>query len=283
MSITLAEDMEGLRFANCVRGLEVDLRVVAEAFARDQPADRCLLVFFTPRSGSSWLTRIVSATQCLGFLEEYINPAFVRGVAAQMHATDQATLLAMLRRCARTDNLVFSMELRAIDVALFGEAEFFAAFDADPVAFLLWRDNIVAQGISLYRAVATQRYHSTDAATPPPAYDAAQITEWMRHIVEIENTNVTLLRQRGMHPKRLCYEEMVQDRAKTLMTIADALGVTLAVDHRTCCSMRALEKVADAWNRETEDRFRTECVGIVRELEAARLIRAPNDLGEAAT
>ncbi|HTC09285.1 MAG TPA: hypothetical protein VK726_10960 [Acetobacteraceae bacterium] len=78
------------------------------------------------------------------------------------------------------------MELRAIDVAPFGDGEFFAAFDADPVAFTLWRDNIVAQRISLYRAVATQRHHSTDALRPPPAYDAAQITEWMRHIVESE-------------------------------------------------------------------------------------------------
>lgn len=274
MSIALSEDMDGLRFANCVRGLEVDRRVVAEAIVRDQPADRCLLVFFTPRSGSSWLTRIVSATQRLGFLEEYLNPAFVRGVAAQMHATDQATLLAMLRRCARTDNLVFSMELRAVDVALFGEADFFAAFDSDPVAFLLWRDNIVAQGISLYRAVATQRYHSTDAATPPPAYDAAQITEWMRHIVEIENANVTLVRERGLHARRLCYEAMVQDRVATLTTIADAVGIALAADQPACGSTHALEKIADAWNRDTEGRFRGECGDFIRALEATRLIRS---------
>ena len=74
--------------------------LVADAFTRDQPADRRLLVCFTPRSGSSWPTRIVGATRPLGVLVEYINPAFTRDVAAQMHATDQATLLALLRRCA---------------------------------------------------------------------------------------------------------------------------------------------------------------------------------------
>lgn len=63
------------------------------------------------------------------------------------------------------------MELRTIDVAPLGDGEFFAAFDVDPVALILWRDNIVAQRISLYRAVATQHHHSTDALRPPPAYE----------------------------------------------------------------------------------------------------------------
>jgi LPS sulfotransferase NodH len=165
------------------------------------------------------------------------------------------------------------MELRAVDVALFGEAEFFAAFDADPVTFILWRDNIVAQGISLYRAVATQRYHSTDAPAPPPAYDAAQITEWMRHIAEIENANVALVRDRGLRAQRLQYEEMVRDRVATLMTIAQALGVTLPMDQLACECPGALEKIADVWNHDAEGRFRAECAETVRAVEAERLIR----------
>jgi LPS sulfotransferase NodH len=282
MSITITKDMDGLRFANCVRGLNVDSHVVAAALARDRPADRCLLVFFTPRSGSSWLTKIVSATRQLGFLEEYINPAFVRDVATQMHATDQATLLAMLLRCARTDNLMFSMELRAVDVALFGEVEFFAAFDGEPVVFVLWRDNIVAQGISLYRAVATRRYHSTEAPTPPPAYDAAQIARWMRHVVGIENANLTLLRKRGIPARYLCYEEMVQDHTATLTTIASAMRVTLAADRLASRPERALEKIADAWNQDTEDRFRTAGADFIRALEATRLIRHHIDTSQPA-
>src|ERR1700722_2503668 len=140
--------MDELRFSNIVKDLVVDPRIAARAIGTSRAADGCFLVFFTPRSGSSWLTKIVSATNSLGYLEEYINPEFMLDTAARMHSTYQATLLAMLKRWAKTDNGIFSMEVRAIDIELFDEAEFFAAFGAGTVIFFLWRDNIVAQGIS---------------------------------------------------------------------------------------------------------------------------------------
>lgn len=268
----LPDDLETQTFAQRVAGLVVDPWVAETAMTRDAPADRCLLVFFTPRSGSSWLTRAVSATRQLGFLEEYINPAFVRDVATQMQATDQRTLLAMLQRWARTDNGVFSMELRAIDAELFGEDALFAGLCADPVAFFLWRDDIVAQGISLFRAVTTRRYHSTDAPTPPPDYDAGQIVEWMRHVVEVENRNLLLLQRRGLGFRCLRYEDMVRDRAGTLARLATALDVTLPPDQLSPAAAHDLEKIADDWNDAAEQRLRREHGDAIRALEAERLI-----------
>src|SRR5690242_14824156 len=136
--------MREVGFTNYIRDLAIDPQVSEHVIATCAPADRCALVIFTPRSGSCWLTRIVAATGKLGFLEEYINPDFVREVALRMHATQQATLLAMLKRQARTDNGVFSMEARAIDIELFGEDEFFEAVGQNTITFMLWRDNIAA-------------------------------------------------------------------------------------------------------------------------------------------
>jgi LPS sulfotransferase NodH len=256
-----------------INGLVVDPQVAAHAIATSAAADRCALVFFTPRSGSSWLTKIVAATNSLGFLEEYINPDFILDVAKQMHASDPATLLAMLKRWAKTENGVFTMELRAVDVELFDERAFFDAFGAGTLVFFLWRDNIVAQGISLYRAIATNRYHSTDAPTAAPAYDADQIAEWMRHIVEIENKNLTLLQRRGLHARFLRYEDIIRDRATTLAMFADAVHVKLTEKQLSASRDGELHKIADQWNHGAEQRFRAERRDFIWDLEAQRLIR----------
>jgi LPS sulfotransferase NodH len=265
--------MDQRSFANRVKDLVIDPTVSAQAIANHAAADRCFLVFFTPRSGSSWLTKIVSATKRLGNLEEYINPDFIPDVARQMHATDQTTLLAMLKRWAKTKNGVFSMEVRAVDVQLFGETEFFDSFSPDTVIFYLWRDNIVAQGISLYRAVTTKRYHSTDTPTAPPDYDAEGIAEWIRHIVKIENANLMLLRRRGLHSRFLRYEDIVIDSAATLGILADAVGVELEAEQFAAGREQELHKIADEWNDSAEQRFREERRDFLGDLDGQRLIR----------
>lgn len=265
--------MASQSFTDRVKGVVVDPRVASHAIANITAADRCVLVFFTPRSGSSWLTKIVSATNSLGHLEEYINPDFILDVAKQMHVTHATALLAMLKRWAKTENGVFSMELRAIDIELFGETEVFEAFGAGTVIFFLWRDNIVAQGISLYRAVTTNRFHSTAARTHAPDYDADQIAEWMLHIVEIENKNLTLLQRRGLHARFLRYEDIIRDRATTLAILADAVRVDLTKEQLAASREGELHKIADEWNQSSEQRFREERRDFIWGLEAKRLIR----------
>jgi trehalose 2-sulfotransferase len=265
--------MDQLSFANRVKDLVIDPAVSAKAIANHAVADRYFLVFFTPRSGSSWLTKIVSATKSLGNLEEYINPDFVRDVAKHMHATDQTTMMAMLKRWAKSANGVFSMEVRAVDIQLFGEKEFFQAFSPDTVVFFLWRDNIVAQGISLYRAVTTKRYHSTDTPAPPPDYDPEQIDRWMQHIVKIENENLTLLQRRGLHARFLRYEDIIRDRATTLTMLADAVRIDLTKDQFATGREQDLHRIADEWNHDAEQRFRKERRDFVWGLEGERLIR----------
>jgi trehalose 2-sulfotransferase len=270
-----AENVSDLSFAERVKGLAVDPRVAAWTIASSTAADRCLVVIFTPRSGSTWLTRIVSATRKLGDLEEYINPEFVRGVAETMHATDQATLLAMLKRWTKSQNGVFSIEARSTDIVLFGEGVFFESFSANTRTeiFFLWRDNIVAQGISLYRAVTTGRFHSADPPTALPAYDAESICEWMAHIVSIENDNLLLLQRYNRHARFLRYEDVVRDRCTTLRIIADAVKVGLTNEELAVSGRDEPKRIADDWNRLTETRFRAEWRDYIWDLEARRLIR----------
>jgi trehalose 2-sulfotransferase len=252
---------------------DCDPAIAGYAIANDAPADRLVVMLFTPRSGSSWLSKIASATAQLGFFEEYINQDFIYEVATQMHANDRTTLFAMLKRWAKSENGVFSMEARAVDIELFGETEFFEGLGTPTAVFFLWRDDIVAQGLSLYRAVATRRFHSSDAAVPAPDYDADQIADWMTHIVEIENQNLALLSRHGLHARFLRYEDIVRNRKTTLTILADAVRINLIDKHHVANHKNEPHKLADHWNRNAEQRFREERRDFVWNLEAQRLIR----------
>ena len=260
-------------FVNRVAGLRVDAAAFARAMAQETPADRNYIILFSPRSGSGWLRSVLTATHCLGEPGEYISPAFVRDLATQMHCNEAAGLLAMLRRRRKSPNGVFGVKVTAIDIVLFGEATFFAAFGADTAIFHLWRENLVAQGLSLYRAVSSGEFHDGDArgaVVAPPPYDAARIAHWILHVANYENQNVLMLARHGFRACSLRYEDLIGNAEAAIATIADALGI----DPPAAIAASGPRKLGDGWNREAELRFRREQAQFVREIDARRLLYA---------
>ncbi|WP_298286483.1 Stf0 family sulfotransferase [Acidocella sp.] len=263
---------ETQRFGALVEGLEVCEADYFANTAGTAPPVRAYVIFFSARSGSTWLTSVLSATERLGFPDEYLNPAFIREVAEFLNATEPGRFLEALRRRRQTENGVFGMETRAVDVGLFGEAAFFAAFGPETVFFYLWRENIVAQAISLYRAVATGRYHSTDeAGAAAPDYDDEAILEWMAHLAEQENDNLRMLRRHGRAFEVLRYETMVRDREGTVAGIGRALGVSAEIGARP--EPGEMRKIGDEWNAAAERRLRAERGAEIARIEAGRLAR----------
>lgn len=264
---------EDQRFEKMIQGLEVDAGKREQEVARGSPPRTQYVIIFSARSGSSWLTSVLSATGQLGRPEEFINPAFVRDVAATLNATTQTDFLDVLRVRNKSQNGVFGIEARAVDIELFGEDYFFDAFGAGTMFFNLWRENIVAQALSLYRAVESGRFHSTagGAAAPPP-YDAREIARWLRHLALQENENVNLLQKRGIDCPNLRYENIIQDRAATIRFFAESLNVG-GTPWAEPMDETMHRKIGDNWNKEAEARFRTEEADFVAEIRNSRKIR----------
>jgi LPS sulfotransferase NodH len=266
--------LSALRFASLVADLEVDDQRRAERMARTRPSARCYIVMFSARSGSTWLTSILAATQRLGFPHEYINPSLVRQTAEELDAKTPHDVIAMLRRAKQSRNGVFGLKARAVDIDLFGADIFADAFAPTAIFFHLWRQNLVAQGASLYRAVATRRYHahSVSTVTEPPSYDADQLINWTRHVAATENANARLLHQRGIPARHLTYEGMIADRAVTVGRFAHALGVPLTTEE-VAASGKDVSKIGDSWNIEVEQRVRRDRAAQILEIETGRLVK----------
>jgi LPS sulfotransferase NodH len=273
-------DTSDFRFANLVRDLEVDGDIFLRDMERLTAAERTYVVFFTARSGSTWLTSVLSATGRLGYPEEYINPEFVRDVAKAQNSRDPEGVLQMLKRRRRTSNGVFGIEVRAVDVQLLDQRSFFRVFDDKTTFFNLWRDNIVAQGISLYKAVMTQHFHSSDGRVgPPPRYDADGIRHWLQHVADTENANQCMLHCEGRKATSLRYEDIVRDRASTIEAFAHTLGVIVHMGEFAGPMEAEMRRIGDEWNAEAERRFRREQADYVTAIEAVRHVKAaPRDV-----
>jgi LPS sulfotransferase NodH/acetyltransferase-like isoleucine patch superfamily enzyme len=265
--------MENLKFANLVRDIEVDDEKRLTMLSTVTPADRTYVVLFSARSGSTWLTAALTETKRLGHPEEYINPDFVQDVAKSMYSKTPEDFFEVLLRKKKTPNGVCGMEARHVDIELIGK-EIFSRFFSDAVFFHLWRENIVAQAISLYKAVASSRYHSTSGpATDAPEYDADKILSWLRHIANTENSNVKLLRELNLPARHLRYEDIVRDRVQTVRLFAHALGVPFAPGDFQQGIAQDLQKIGDAWNLEVEQRIRLECPEDIARFEGGRLVK----------
>ncbi len=265
----------GRRFEDRVADLTVSEQHFAETTHNLAPPARSYVIVFTARSGSTWLTKLLSATNLLGHPEEYINPDFVRAVAEFLQSRQQASFLQSLMRRRKTDNGIFGIEVRETDVTLFCESFFFQAFSNKTIFFNLWRKNILAQAISLYRAVETKRFHSdekTENFAPPP-YDAEAIANWLAHIAAEENENLWMLRRNRPVFHNLCYENIVRDRNATIKMFADILKVELNIAQFAAPMAGELQKIGDAWNIQAEQRFRASHAEFLRNIEVARQIK----------
>jgi LPS sulfotransferase NodH/ribosome modulation factor len=270
----MTPELEAMRFEVLVRDLVVDDARRALRMARTKPSERVYVILFSARSGSTWLDSVLSTTQRLGFPREYLNPALVRQTAAELDARDPADVIAMLRRAKQSANGVFGLKARAIDIALF-DAELFAGEFATGIFFHLWRDNLVAQAASLYRAVSSRRYHSNSLSTvmEPPPYEADALLNWLRHVAATENDNVMLLQQYGIAARHLVYERITADRLGTVRQFAHALAVPFTQDDFREVGAKELTPVSDAWNQQAEARLRAERAAEIAAIEAARLVK----------
>ncbi len=268
-------DIEARRFENIVRDLVVDEQGFRQEMQQNARPRRSYVIVFTARSGSTWLTTLLSGTELLGHPEEYINPEFILDVAKFLNCREAKGFLEVLSRRRKTPNGIFGIEAREVDIRLFGKDVFFNSFGNETKFFNLWRKNIVAQAISLYRAVTTRRYHSNEEVEDlaPPLYDADSIQEWLAHLAEAENDNFIMLRENHPDFRNICYEDIVRDRNGTLGMFAEAMGVQMELERFAVPAAGELRKISDAWNKEAEQRFRAERADFLRRIEAERLVK----------
>lgn len=169
----------------------------------------------TPRSGSTWLARMLTATGRLGRVEEWFLPGHPLVGLAHPRSLDE--YVEAVKRAATGPNGVWGVK---------GDLPQLADVLPDlpgPVVYLTRQDR-VAQAISLYRAVVSGRWQEPVPPGEVP-FDAEAIEQWAGHLARMESAWEEALESRSV--LRITYEALCADPRGTVLRIARFVGVEL--------------------------------------------------------
>jgi len=223
--------------------------------------DHTYVIYFTPRSGSSRLTEILSQTQKLGEATEAFNPNFLPGIAEAVQAKDMQSYIENLSRWLNR-NGVFGFEITGHQLnKVFPQVtDFFDAF-SNAKSFWLIREDIVAQAVSLAKMVTLDIGHTAQSnpdqrreAEKSFTYAPQKIKRWLNHILAAERLSETWFKRFEISPKRMSYEKMIQLSAGEIANdFASHLGLPDLPEIRFSLQH---QKLGTSKNREFADRFR---------------------------
>lgn len=182
------------------------------------------VLFFTPRSGSTMLTEIISKAKCLGFPNEY----FVENIATFFSVLNSVTgnsvsLTDFISRHCCSENGVFGVE---IEYDRFSRLERSIVSDLGNVPVIyMTRFNLLAQAISLFLAAEGNQWSSFDGDRRDIAYDREKIISYLKVIITHMKGFENFFEESNIEPVRLYYEDVVKNPSAEIGKIAAALDV----------------------------------------------------------
>ena len=196
-----------------------------------------------PRSGSAFLCELLESTLCLGRPTEYLGPGRMRGALRR----DPAALETLFER-ASTPNGIYGLKI------------FTQHFDASagtgwPAAFpglshiLLTRRDLLAQAISLVRALQTNQFSLLEPSYGEPRYDRRAIAQKLRRLAHNYARWEAYFARNGIAPLRLYYEDIVASPSAGVTAVAGLLGIDAPVGALRAKSIVQRDELSEQWRR----------------------------------
>lgn len=233
------------------------------------------VMYFTPRSGSSWLTDIAGKTRRLSIPGEIFNPGFLPEMTRAVNATSMDEYCAVMQRRRNTEDVFgFQITHHQLAAVFRNEADFLARFPG-PICFWLIRRDIVLQAISLWKMQQTRIAHAPQsspdaiaAAEDGLTYDSAGIRRWLLHIHAAETASEAMFARHGLAPLRMSYERNAEMKPNHIVNV---MGQHLGIARM---QMKPLQsghsKIATASNDAFAARFRAENRDFIDRIDTAR-------------
>lgn len=233
----------------------------------DKPPRIRYIVLFTPRSGSSLLTDLMSSTGVLGQPGEWFNHDLASRARNTLPggANTPEEFVRKIQSYRTTGNGVFGAQLvwpHLANVIEAGCEKWLVGDDEFIVVHL--RQNIVAQAVSLYLAAESGYFHSSQAGNARylPSYHANAIATHLGKLLDQEKSLSAYLQAHPFNRLQFSfYEELAENPKRSVERIAAFVGVSGSFD--AIHSPR--QKIATGINAEFEQRFREECAELLQQ------------------
>lgn len=240
-----------------------DVKRLEQIDGFSQPRRRYVMAM-TPRSGSSYLCSVLEATHKLGSPGEYLNENFIPSILKRIPGGSAEEYFVNVEKVKKTRNGVYGLK-----ASWFQFEGFLNAIDdsqcLDSYRYIyLTRRNLAAQAVSLYKATATNVFHTNVTydetsmqALDSLQYDFAKINQWYEHIVRQEQGWRDYFLNKRISPCYITYEEIDEDVGSVVKRIAYHVGVNpdkVSVPEKPS----VFKKVSDSRNMEWACRFMLE-------------------------
>lgn len=258
------------------KNVDFDPQLYEEAMKK--PAARTnYVIYFTPRSGSSWLTDILVQTKRMSRANEAFNPNFIPRIVRAVNASNLDQYVNVIKR-RHNNHGIYGFEITWHQLnAIFPKHDQFIEYFGTSPAFWLVRRDIVAQAVSLAKMVTTKvahAPHSTEndrkVAELVFSYDSALIKQWLLHILAAERGTEILFAKHCVNPLRICYEDMMSTGAEEIARIMMEHVGAKRLPEMTFNTRH--EKLGTTQNQEYADRFREQARNFLCEVEEERAV-----------
>lgn len=223
------------------------------------------IVMGTPRSGTSLLCNLLERTEVAGRPNEY----FWRDEAGRLWkdwaVSDEETYLTKVMEMGTTPNGVFGLKLmwtylddalaflrRVTGTTHLNDAELLRSVFPDPRFICVWRNDLVAQGVSWAKAEQTGEWYEGDPrrSSEAPAFDFNQVHSLVLEATRLQAVGKRWFGRHGVAPFMVCYEDLVDDMDATVRAVLGFLGMDFPEGGRVGPSLRPqADAVNSEWTR----------------------------------
>jgi len=227
----------------------------AKGFAGVACAKPAVMIAMTPRTGSTHLCAALAETKGIALPTEIFNP---RGVLNAEAARRGVSLFADFISSFNADSgpcFFFKTSWQDFSPLAAGYKQIFPNLRV----VYLDRKDIIAQAVSLYRAVETGTWHvprDQKRAAPSGAQDQlnlSHLSAWLETIEAEKRGWKRFFAAENITPLRLLYEDFADDVAKAITAISDFLAIPL---NREIGPEVGFQKLSDAASQAWVERAR---------------------------
>jgi LPS sulfotransferase NodH len=185
-------------------------------------ANRGYIICATPRSGSSYLCELLTSTNLLGRPLEYFNTPGRRKRSDPKYPKDPRAQIDIIRTVGATPNGIYGVKLLASQTKRLKRIDPFRTLP-NLVVFRLSRADVLAQAISLARAMLTRQFISSDTPRMAAVYDERLIRRCLHRLREQEALWDGIMDDLGAAPPSFEYEDVVKNPQSIVDQIASQM------------------------------------------------------------
>ena len=231
------------------------------------------VILFTPRSGSTYLSRLLENTLSLGIPREWFNLKKIERMAPSVGINDIRVYNRYIRCRKKSSNDVFGLEITSGQLKNLNDLlPFEELFKDIDNYFFLYRDNFILQSISLYKSDVTKVFHSVNFSgvknknyDSKVLYNNKEIKIRINRILDFESKIHDFIQKQKINVFKLTYESLNTSPEIIIHGIANILGEKIKKkDYKRGIKIKKLPvgKTLEFYHRfiQEEKEFIKECV-----------------------